>query len=83
MILCGPGGYVVGRKDRVEKNYSFLAETLSKLRFYGSTSLSTLLMTGEPSVRSKVDPNWVRRIFKLFDLYIVEIYNIILFFPFI
>jgi hypothetical protein len=83
MILCGPGGYVVGRKDRVEKNNSFLVETLSKLRFYGSTSLSTLLMTGESSVRSKVDPNWVRRIFKLFDLYIVEIYNIILFFPLI
>jgi hypothetical protein len=83
MILCGPGGYVVGKKDRVEKNNSFLVETLSKLRFYGSTSLSTLLMTGESSVRSKVDPNWVRRIFKLFDLYIVEIYNIILFFPLI
>jgi hypothetical protein len=41
MCWVGPTGIEVGRKDHGEKNNSFVAETLFKLRFYGSFALST------------------------------------------
>jgi hypothetical protein len=51
-----------------EKVTRCFAETLSKLRFFVLHSPYTLStskkhMTGESSVRGKVGPNWVRKVF--------------------
>jgi hypothetical protein len=55
---------MVGTKEVGEKNNSFLSEMLSKLLFYGSSTLPTPPITTRGSSESSmVDPNWVRKVF--------------------
>jgi hypothetical protein len=64
----------VGRCGVGEKNNSFLVETLSKLRFFGTLESFHPIhfqkhMTGRSNVRDKVCPIWVRKTFNYFHSY--------------